>query len=270
VEVLLKEGGILKVRDILEKINLVAPFMLAEEWDNCGLMAGDPDWEARRLALALDPLPEVLEEAFRKGCQALLSHHPLFFSPVRNLDFSHGAGKIVRMAIRAEMAILTAHTNWDSAESGVSRTLARRMKLSAIVPLKQSPHGVGGMGAAGDLAAVTPLREVLEKMKRAWNLTRIDYYGPTDCGILRLALCGGSGGSLWPAALAMKADLYVTADMKYHDILDSVRSKLPIAVVDHSEMESVTLVELARHLATPGELEVMLMNYRALAAPLHV
>ncbi|MDR3264389.1 MAG: Nif3-like dinuclear metal center hexameric protein [Synergistaceae bacterium] len=260
----------MKVRDILDKINLVAPFMLAEDWDNCGLMVGDPDGEVRRLALALDPLPEVLEEAFRKGCQALLSHHPLFFRPVKSLDLSSALGKVLRMAIRAEMAVLSAHTNWDSAEGGVSRTLARRMKLSAIVPLQQSPHGVGGMGATGDLPAVTPLSEVLERIKRAWNLTRIDYYGPTDCSILRMALCGGSGGSLWPAALSMKADLYVTADMKYHDILDSVRSKLPVAVVDHAEMESVTLVELARYLAAPGELEVMLMDYRSLAVPLRV
>ncbi|MDR3229940.1 MAG: Nif3-like dinuclear metal center hexameric protein [Synergistaceae bacterium] len=260
----------MKVRNILDKINLAAPFLLAEEWDNCGLMIGDPDGEVRSLALALDPLPEAMEEAFRKGCQALLSHHPLFFRPVRNLDLSSTIGKVVRMAIRADMAVLSAHTNWDSAEGGVSRTLARRMKLTAIVPLKQSRYGPGGMGVAGELPAVTPLHEVLERLKRAWNLTRIDYYGPTDCSILRMALCGGSGGNLWPAALSMKADLYVTADMKYHDSLDSVRAKLPVAVIDHAEMESVTLVELARYLAAPGELEVMLMDYRALTTPLHV
>ena len=122
----------------------------------------------------------------------------------------------------------------------------------------------------GDLAAVTPVEEALDKMKKAWNLTRLDYYGPSDCSILRVALCGGSGGALWPAALAMKADIYVTADMKYHDILDCTRSRLPVAVADHAEMESTTLVELARCLAAPGELEVMLLDYRALGTPLHL
>ena len=67
-----------------------------------------------------------------------------------------------------------------------------------------------------------------------------------------------------------QADLYVTADMKYHDILDCVRSKLGVAIVDHAEMESATLIELARYLAAPGELEVMLLNYRALGTPLRL
>ena len=233
-------------------------------------MIGDPNWEIQRLALPLDALPEAMEEAFRKGCQGFLSHHPLFLKPVSSLDFSTTLGKTVQMAVKTEMAILSAHTNWDSAEGGVSRTLAKRLKLNGIVPLTQPETGVGGMGAAGDFPAVVPLREALERIKRAWNLTRLDYYGPPDCSILRIALCGGSGGGLWPKALSMKPDLYVTADMKYHDILDCVRAKLPVAVIDHAEMESVTLVELARYLAAPGELEVMLMDYKAFETPLHI
>ena len=260
----------MKVQDILSKIDAVAPFRKAADWDNVGLMVGDPQLEVRRLGITMDPLPEAMEEAFRKGCQCLLSHHPLFLEPLRRIDLSTGLGKAIHIAIKAEMAILSAHTNWDSAEGGVSRILAKRLKLGTIVPLVQSEDGVGGMGVAGDLPAVMPLRETLDRIKRAWNLSRLDYYGEQDCSILRIALCGGSGGSLWPAALKMKADLYVTADMKYHDIVDCIRSKLQVAVVDHAEMESATLVELARYLAVPGELEVMLLNYKALEAPLRL
>ena len=258
----------MKVQDILSRIDAVAPFRKAEDWDNVGLMVGDPQSEVRRLGITLDPLPEAMEEAFRKGCQALLSHHPMFLEPLRRVDFSTNLGKVIHMAVKADMAILSAHTNWDSAEGGVSRILAKRLKLAAIVPLTQPEDGVGGMGAAGDLPAVMPLKDVLDRIKLAWNLTRLDYYGEQDCSILRVALCGGSGGSLWPEALKMKAELYVTADMKYHDIVDCVRSKLQVAVVDHAEMESASLVELARYLAVPGELEVMLLNYRALETPL--
>jgi len=233
-------------------------------------MVGDPRADVRRLGIALDPLPEAMEEAFRKGCQALLSHHPMFLESLRCIDLSTGLGRAIQMAVKTDMVILSAHTNWDGAEGGVSRVLAKRLKLGAIVPLVQSEDGVGGMGASGEMPAVMPLREALDRVKRAWNLTRLDYYGDQDCSILRVALCGGSGGSLWPAALKMKADLYITADMKYHDIVDCVRSKLQVAVVDHAEMESVTLVELARCLAAPGELEVILLNYRALETPLRL
>ncbi|MDR1377314.1 MAG: Nif3-like dinuclear metal center hexameric protein, partial [Synergistaceae bacterium] len=233
----------MKVREILAAIDSVAPFRLAEEWDNVGLMIGDPEWNVERLAIALDPLPETLEEAVRRGCQGLLSHHPLFLNPLRSIDLSTPGGRTIRMALREKTAVMAAHTNWDSAEGGVSRTLADRLGLKAVVPLVRSETGAGGMGAVGNLPAAIPVRELLDRAKRAWNMTRIDYYGDPGCSILRVALCGGSGGAknLRAAAEGARADLYVTADMKYHDLLDCAQTRLPVAVVDHGEMESASL-----------------------------
>ncbi|MDR1379064.1 MAG: Nif3-like dinuclear metal center hexameric protein [Synergistaceae bacterium] len=267
--------GYVKVRDILARIDAIAPFRLAEEWDNVGLMVGDTEWDIHHLGLTLDPLPDAMEEAFRKGCQGILTHHPLFFKPTHSIDLSSTLGRTIQMAIKGEMVVLTAHTNWDNAESGVSRVLAKKLRLNTITPLVQAKlvqakEEVGGAGAVGDLAAETSIREVLDRVKRAWNLTWLDYYGPVDGNVTRIALCGGSGGNLWPKALAMKADLYVTADMKYHDIIDCLRAGLPVAIVDHGEMESVTLVELAWYLSVPGDLELMLLDCRALDTPLRL
>jgi dinuclear metal center YbgI/SA1388 family protein len=256
----------MKVRDILAAIDSFAPFRLAEEWDNSGLMIGDPEWDVRRLGLSLDPLPGALDEAFQKGCQGLLSHHPLFFKPLRTVNLSSPEGRMICGAVKKDMVVIAAHTNWDSAEEGVNRTLARRIGLEPAL----SPLVPGGLGAVGNLPAAVPVRELLDRMKRAWNLTRIDYYGDTDCSILRVALCGGSGGSLWPAALVVKADLYVTADMKYHDLLDCTLANLPVAVADHGEMESAVMDELALRLAAAGDLEVAPLEYRGLAAPLRL
>lgn len=260
----------MKVQDILLRIDAIAPFRKAADWDNVGLMIGDPRREVTRMGLSLDPLPEAVEEAVRNGCQCLLSHHPMFLQPLRRIDLSTDLGKAIQTAIKAEIAVLSAHTNWDGAEGGVNSVLAERLELKAIAPLVLAEDSVGGMGAVGDLTTVASLKDALGIIKNAWGLTRLDYYGERDCSILRVALCGGSGGSLWPAALKAKADLYVTADVKYHDIVDCVRSKLNIAVVDHAEMESVALLELARYLAIPGKLEVILLNYRALETPLHI
>jgi dinuclear metal center YbgI/SA1388 family protein len=260
----------MKVRDILAAIDSFAPFRLAEEWDNTGLMIGDPDGDVRRLGLSLDPLPEALEEALQKGCQGLLSHHPLFFKPLRNIDLSSPEGRMIRKAVKADMAVIAAHTNWDGAERGVNRTLAKSIGLRPVSPLVPPEAGEGGLGAVGDFPAAVPVRELLGRMKRAWNLTRIDYYGDLDCSILRMALCGGSGGSLWPRARAAGADLYVTADMKYHDLLDCTRANLPVASADHGEMESAAMGELARCLAASGEVETVLLGYKALEAPLRL
>ena len=83
----------MKLRAVLEEINRTAPFALAADWDNVGLMVGDPDREVRRLGIALDPLPEAVVEAAERGCEALLTHHPLFFSPIRHLDLSREVGR---------------------------------------------------------------------------------------------------------------------------------------------------------------------------------
>jgi dinuclear metal center YbgI/SA1388 family protein len=258
----------MKVRDILAGIDSFAPFRSAKEWDNVGLMIGDPLWEINRLAVSLDPLPEVLEEALRQGCQGLLTHHPLFFKPLRFIDLSSPAGRMIDMAVKVKIAVMSAHTNWDSAEGGVNRTLAEKLELMLVAPLVRAESGAGGMGATGELPAAVSARELLGKIKRAWNLTRIDYYGDRDCSILRVALCGGSGGSLWPAALSAGADLYITADMKYHDLLDCARERLPAAVVDHGEMESAALDELARRVALTGEVEAVVLGRRVLKTPL--
>jgi putative NIF3 family GTP cyclohydrolase 1 type 2 len=175
------------------------------------------------------------------------------------------------------MAVLSALSIWDSAERGVNQTLAWLLGLRSVTSLVPSEKGACGLGAVGDLSAAeglpaaVPVRELIGEIKRAWNLTRIDYYGNPDCSILRVALCGGSGGSLWPAALAAKADLYVTADMKYHDLIDCTRAGLPVAAADHGEMENAAMDELAQCFAAAAEgIEVVLLEYRALGTPLRL
>ena len=253
----------MKLRKVLGEIDRVAPFGLAAEWDNVGLMVGDPNREVRRLGVALDPLPEVIEEAAEQGCEALLTHHPLFFSSIKSLDLSRDPGFAVQVAVKLDVAVLAAHTNWDCAEGGVSFELARLLGLRGVSVLDPD----SGLGAVGDFAERLPSGEALDRIKRTWGLTWVDGYIAQDCSILRVALCGGSGSSLWPQAQMAGAELYVTADVKYHTLLDAERAGMPIAVVDHAEMERASLEELARCLSIPGELETVLIGIGGLASP---
>lgn len=154
----------MRVRELLERVGEVAPFSLAADWDNVGLMIGDPDLEVRRLGVALDALPETLDEAADRGCEALLTHHPLFFAPIKSLDLSHGPGRVVRTAVQRGMAVLAAHTNWDSAEGGVSWELARLLGLNGTSVLDP----LSGLGVCGTLPEPLPAAEVLVRIKRAW------------------------------------------------------------------------------------------------------
>ena len=264
---------IMKVRDLLRRVDQVAPFSLAMEWDNVGLMAGDLEAEVRRVGVALDPTLEAVTASANQGCQVLLCHHPLLFHPVRKLDLNSDPGRAIREAVRRDVTILAAHTNWDCAPGGVNGALGQLLGLQDCSPLDPET----GLGVKGVLPGALSLNETLERLKGAWNLTRLDAYIPQNdnrCSILRVALCGGSGAEFWPAARAWGADLYVTADMKYHELIDATRAGLAVAVADHGEMEMASLPELARQLAAcegaEGDLEVVLLDVRALNAPMRI
>jgi dinuclear metal center YbgI/SA1388 family protein len=128
------------VARIAEAVERIAPLALAEEWDNCGLQAGDPEAEANRVLVALTPLPEVFDEAEEKGADFLLFHHPLIFGPLKTIVTSSYPGDLLARAIRNSLAVYAAHTSYDAAPAGVSVALARALGLGG--PLRVlSPRG---------------------------------------------------------------------------------------------------------------------------------
>jgi dinuclear metal center YbgI/SA1388 family protein len=119
-------------------INKIAPPALAEEWDNPGLQLGDPKRPAERIMVALDPGQEAVEAAVAAGCSLLVTHHPLFFRPLKRIDASEPTGGVVFRAIGNNLAILSLHTNYDSADGGLNDLLAERLGLIETRPLKGS------------------------------------------------------------------------------------------------------------------------------------
>lgn len=119
-----------KVREIMEAVERLAPPMLAEEWDNCGLQVGDPEAEVGRVLVALTPLPEVFDEAEESGADLLLFHHPLIFRPLKSVDTASYPGDLLARAIRGGKSVYAAHTSYDAAPSGVSVALADALGLA--------------------------------------------------------------------------------------------------------------------------------------------
>ncbi len=133
-------GILVSVARIAEAVERIAPLALAEEWDNCGLQAGDPEAEAIRVLVALTPLPEAFDEAEEKGADFLLFHHPLIFRSLNSMVTSSYPGDLLARAIRNRLAVYAAHTSYDAAPAGVSVALARALGLGG--PLRVlSPRG---------------------------------------------------------------------------------------------------------------------------------
>ena len=125
-----------KVADIVGIINKIAPTELAEAWDNPGLQIGDPATEVTRVMVALDPTPDVVDSAIAASCQLLVTHHPLIFKPLKSISAANPLGAVIQKAIRGGVSIVALHTNYDIADGGLNDVLARKIGVSAAVPLK--------------------------------------------------------------------------------------------------------------------------------------
>jgi dinuclear metal center YbgI/SA1388 family protein len=120
------------VAQFVRILDRLAPPRLAESWDNVGLQVGNRNWPVRKVWTALDPLPEVVASACENKVDLLVTHHPLFFKPVKYIDCNSPLGGIVEMALSRRLAIFCAHTNLDSVPGGVNDALVGRMGLHTV------------------------------------------------------------------------------------------------------------------------------------------
>ena len=124
-----------RVSDIIEIIDSIAPFQLAEEWDNAGLQVGDPSAPVSRIMVSLDAGDEAIDTAVAEHCQLLLTHHPLIFRPLKTISLADPSGARIGKALRNYLSIISLHTNFDIAEGGVNDLLADKLEVVSTVPL---------------------------------------------------------------------------------------------------------------------------------------
>lgn len=205
-----------QVTDALEAMH---PLDWAQTWDAVGLVCGDPAAPVRRIHFAVDPTTEVVEEAIAAGADLLVTHHPLLLRPVNSVAATTFKGGVVHRAITAGLAVYVAHTNADAGAPGVSDALARVLDLDELVPLDPLPGRPDlGIGRVGVLAAPERLGDFADRVAAALPETEqgVRVAGDPDALVRRVAVCGGSGDSLFEQVRASGADVYVTADLRHH------------------------------------------------------
>jgi dinuclear metal center YbgI/SA1388 family protein len=208
---------------------------LAESWDAVGLVCGDRDEPVRRVLFAVDPIADVVDEVIEVGADLLVTHHPLFLTPVHGVPADDPKGRLVHRLVRAGAALFVAHTNADRApEVGVNDALAAVLGLEGTTPLEPVAGRPGtGLGRVGRLPAAMSLQEFAERAAAALPATAggIRIAGAPDRTVRKVAVCGGSGGSLMGAAAAAGADVFLTSDLKHHSVSEWQQS-LHVAVCD--------------------------------------
>ena len=206
----------MKVRDIIKVMEEFAPLSIQEGWDNSGLCVGSPDDEVTSVLLALDCTPALVDEAVACGADMIVTHHPLIFSGLKKISPDNMVGEAVIKAIKAGISIYAAHTNADKVLSGVSGAMAERLGLENVSILADEGEGTG-LGVVGDLPQPLSPEQALALVKEKFSLSVIKSSRPSGGQIRRVAMCGGSGGSLIAAAQKSGAQLYISGDISYHN-----------------------------------------------------
>ncbi len=132
----------MRIRDIIQTIEQLAPLPLQEEYDNSGLQCGDPNREVTGVLLAIDVTEDVVDEAIALGCNLIVTHHPIAFRPFRSLTGRNYVERTMIMAIRNDIALYAAHTNLDNARGGVNYKLAEMLELQHVKVLAPREHAL--------------------------------------------------------------------------------------------------------------------------------
>jgi dinuclear metal center YbgI/SA1388 family protein len=242
---------------------------LAEGWDAVGLVCGDRGEPVRRVLFAVDPTAAVVDEVIDGGVDLLVTHHPLFLSPVHGVPADDPKGRLVHRLVRAGAALFVAHTNADRAPgTGVNAALADVLGLAGAVPLEPAAGRPGaGLGRVGELSRSMSLREFAALAAEVLPPTAggVRVAGDPDRTVRRVAVCGGSGGSLLPAAAAAGADVLLTSDLRHHPVSDALEVDGPaLCDVAHFATEWPWLPVAAQALRDDlgGEVEVAVSGLR--------
>jgi len=349
-----------RAKDIIDIMEKHFPLYLAEDWDNSGLQVGSLHQEVKRCAIALELDAKVIDSAIEKEVDLLITHHPLIFKPLKNINLNTSQGNLIQKLIQNKICLYVAHTNLDAAEYGLNQVLAEVLELKDIKPLYQSKQeelyklavfvpvnhvskvrtaltdagagcignysdctfrsqGIGTfrpgentnpfIGNAGELEEVDEckletilykrdLNKIIEAMEKAhpyeevaydvypvanqgksYSLGRIGYLdsvmrlrdyavrvkeqlgldsiriaGDQNIQIKKVAVISGAGASLLDKALAAKADVLVTGDVKYHEAREAVARGISIIDAGHQGTEEIVVPFLRDFLEKQGKL----------------
>jgi dinuclear metal center YbgI/SA1388 family protein len=232
------------VANVCQFLEELAPPQFAEEWDNVGLLVGNPLREIRSVMTCLTVTPVSASEAVEEGANLVVSHHPLPFRPLKRLTTETTTGRLLLQLIENEIAVYSAHTAFDSASAGINQWLSEIVGISDPQPLIQKDDQLCA-GRYGDLFQPMALDELALRLKLALGQERIQIVGDRQRIVHRVAVGGGSAGQFLEHAQAERCDLFITGETNFHTCLEAEASDIAMILVGHFASERFAMDRLA-------------------------
>jgi dinuclear metal center YbgI/SA1388 family protein len=226
----------------------LAPFRLAEEWDNVGLLVGHRDRPVTKLMTCLTVTPASAAEAVQSAAELIVTHHPIPFAATKRLTADTTVGRMLLDLIAAGVAVFSAHTAFDSAAEGINQRLAAGLELRGIAPLL--PHAEGqGTGRWGWLADPLSLGQLADRLKRFLAIPRLQLVGDPQQTVRTVAVACGAAGELLDAARQNDCDAMVVGEARFHTCLEAEALGIGLLLPGHFASERFAVECLADVLA---------------------
>lgn len=213
----------MKAEQIIKIMESHYPLHCQEDWDHCGLQAGNIHTEVNKIMIGLDADLQTLQEAIDAGCQMLITHHPFLFNTL-TLDTTTPVGRFIETAVKNNIVVYSAHTSLD--KISMNRWLMEELGCLNIEDADES-----NITKKGVLPDTMGMYEFLNYVKKAFNIPTLSYAGHVK-EVSTVGICGGSGGDLIDE-VAPQVDAYVTGDLKYHSGLKATDYNILLVDVGH-------------------------------------
>lgn len=234
-----------QVQEIIAAMQDIAPAELACEWDHVGLMIGDAGDTVKKVLLALDITKEAVDMAVAERANLIVTHHPMFFNPISQIDYSTPQGRNIRTLIQNNISVFAAHTNLDKATMGVNQALADALGL--VMPVLLQGTEVGICGSVGGES--TMLFKYAEMVKEKLGASGLLFNTDKDREVSRVFLQGGAfDEEVIPILKNYRVDAVVTGEMKHHHMIELEDAGIAAIVAGHEVTERIVLPSLQKQL----------------------
>ena len=224
----------MKLYEIIDVLEKEFPANLAYEWDNVGLLIGDKNRDIKKVLLVLDVTVDAIKKAIEAGAELILSHHPIMFSPVKKITPETTDGTIIMKALENKISVYAAHTNCDVATGGINAYLAGLFELANAEDLEEN-----GLGRIGEIKEDVSFGDFIEVVKRKLNTPCVRICGDIKHKIKRVAVGSGACADSINVAIEKNADVMITGDVKYHEMLDAEMKGICVIDAGHYPTEIV-------------------------------
>ncbi len=210
--------------DIYSIVDGIFPFRTREDWDNSGLLVNCGQMSSK-LLICLDVTKEAVAAAKKCGAKIILSHHPVIFEPLRQID-----GGVIQLLVKEGISVISAHTNFDNYRCGTSYAARKSLDLD-FTP-------ADGWGLTGKLCDPAKPADFAKKCRDVFGSAS---YADGGREFKKIYICPGSGGGEKQNVLDSGAGCFLTGECRYHDSLDLVQAGVTVVTTGHDAIEKVSL-----------------------------